>query len=216
MPAEYGGLVALMLLGCSSTPNKTQGTVHHGYIDSSSNYVWARGSWPDVTPSRNVDEVIDRLCPAIMKLDGATWKDHGKEYCGVIYTLGDGLYRVTYPSPLGRWELTMGQRKKKSCYPVRKVVDPNAEVISILADYHSHPWYPSPLSPEDLMGKNQLYYIKIQFDSECHIMKLVPHMGNQDKPGEVYERRRGQWVQVGLIKPENKTRGLVAPLVMDD
>ena len=35
-----------------------------------------------------------------MQLDRATARNFGQEYCGIIYSRGDGIYRVTYPSPL--------------------------------------------------------------------------------------------------------------------
>lgn len=206
--------LALMLLpglACGGRARKAQETENYGYISDDSDYVWAQGPWSEVEPSQNVDEVIDRLCPAIMRLPNATTRDHGQEYCGLIYSRGDGIYRVSHPSPLGRWRL-WGETKQKSCFPVRKVMDPEARVTSILADYHSHPWFPSPMSETDRRSANQLWFIKIQFDSACHIQKLVPHLDDASKPGEVYSRRERQWVLIGIIKPADKLFGFITPV----
>ena len=62
-------------------------------------HVHVRGPWGAVTPSSNVDEVIDQLCPAVMELPRARDRDHGQEYCGAIYSLGDGDYYASMPSP---------------------------------------------------------------------------------------------------------------------
>ena len=121
------------------------------------------------------------------------------------------MYRASYPSPLGEWALS-GESKKKHCYPVRKIVDPSTQLTPILADYHSHPWSPSPFSREDKLAKNQLWFIKIQFDSACHIQKLIPHLNEADQPGEVYARQGKQWVLIGIIKPANKALGIVTPV----
>lgn len=120
----------LVCLACESAPRKAHETEHYGFISDDSDYVWARGPWSGVEPSRDVDDVIDRLCPAIMKLPGATDRDYGQEYCGLIYSRGDGIYRVSHPSPLGRWQLRR-EATKKSCFPVRKVIDPEARSLSI-------------------------------------------------------------------------------------
>jgi hypothetical protein len=200
-----------VVLGCASAPRKVQETEFYGFIEDESDYVWAQGPWPEIEPSPDADQVIDQLCPAIMKLDRATLRDYGQEYCGAIYSRGDGVYRASYPSPLGEWQLS-GESKKKTCYPVRKVVDPSARLTPILADYHSHPWFPSPLSRQDKLAKNQLWFIKIQFDSACHIRKLIPHLDEEDRPGEVYSRRGKKWVLIGIIKPANKTFGIVTPV----
>ncbi|ABF91236.1 hypothetical protein MXAN_6973 [Myxococcus xanthus DK 1622] len=205
----------LVCLACESAPRKAHETEHYGFISDDSDYVWARGPWSGVEPSRDVDDVIDRLCPAIMKLPGATDRDYGQEYCGLIYSRGDGIYRVSHPSPLGRWQLRR-EATKKSCFPVRKVIDPEARSLSILADYHSHPWHPSPLSEPDRRAANQLWLIKIQFDSACHIQKLIPHLDDVDRPGEVYSRRGKQWVRIGLIKPADKPFGFITPVGRED
>jgi hypothetical protein len=203
--------VVLFLLGCAASPPLPQETLPYGFIEDGKDYAWAKGPWPEIKPSRDVDEVIDQLCPAIMKLDKANWKDYGQEYCGAIYSHGDGIYRASYPSPLGELQLS-GESKTKSCYPVRKVLDPSARLTPILGDYHSHPWFPSPFSRQDKLSNNQLWSIKIQFDSACHIQKLIPYLNEENRPGELYSRRGKKWVLIGLIKPENKSFGIVTPV----
>jgi hypothetical protein len=70
-----------LLVGCaSSTP--APGTP--GDYWRTGNHVHVRGPWASVDGSSNVDEVIDQLCPAIMKLPRAQDRDHGQEYCGAI------------------------------------------------------------------------------------------------------------------------------------
>jgi hypothetical protein len=61
-----------------------------------------------------------------MQLDRATARNFGQEYCGIIYSRGDGIYRVSHPSPLGEPQLR-GEATQKSCFPVRRVVDPEAD-----------------------------------------------------------------------------------------
>jgi hypothetical protein len=200
-----------LLAGCSSNQRQAKETEFYGFMSADADYVWARGPWPKVQASSDADEVIDQLCPAIMQLDRATARNFGQEYCGIIYSRGDGIYRVTYPSPLGEQQLR-GEATQKSCFPVRRVVDPEAKVMPILADFHSHPWFPSPLSQQDKMAANQLYFLKVQFDSACHVQKIVPHLDNKDKPGEVYSRRSKRWVLIGIIKPNNKAAGVVTPV----
>ncbi|MFP2957461.1 hypothetical protein ACLEPN_06420 [Myxococcus sp. 1LA] len=62
-------------------------------------HVHVRGPWEAITPSTDVDEVIDQLCPAVMELPRATDRDYGQESCGAIYSLGDGTYYASMPSP---------------------------------------------------------------------------------------------------------------------
>ncbi len=200
-----------LLAGCSSNQRHAQETEFYGFISADSDSVWARGPWSRVQSSSDADEVIDQLCPAIMQLDRATARNFGQEYCGIIYSRGDGIYRVSHPSPLGEPQLR-GEATQKSCFPVRRVVDPEAKVTPILADFHSHPWFPSPLSQQDKMSANQLCFLKVQFDSACHVQKSVPYLGNKDKPGEVYSRRGKRWVLIGIIKPNNKAAGVVTPV----
>jgi hypothetical protein len=80
-----------------------------------------------------------------------------------------------------------------------------------LADFHSHPWAHSPLSQDDKRKILQVYSIRIQFDSACHIMKLIPYL-NENRPGEVYSRRGKTWELVGYIRPENKEAGIMTPV----
>jgi hypothetical protein len=136
-------------------------------------------------------------------------KDYGQEYCGVIYSLGEGTYYASHPSPLGERQ-RVGASTHKTCTVPTQVRDARGRVMG-LADYHGHPWFPSRMSPEDRLGKNQYWYIRIQFDASCHIQKLIPYM-NDDRPGEVYERRGRGWKLVGIIKPENKLFGIITPV----
>ncbi|WP_224247491.1 hypothetical protein [Hyalangium gracile] len=84
-----------------------------------------------------------------------------------------------------------------------------------LADYHGHPWTPSSMieSRADLLAATQVFSVRIQFDTACHVQKLVPYV-KEDRPGELYERREKTWKLIGLIKPENKASGRVT-LVTD-
>ncbi|ATB34061.1 hypothetical protein MEBOL_007562 [Melittangium boletus DSM 14713] len=50
--------------------------------------------------------------------------------------------------------------------------------------------------------------IRIQFDTKCHIQKLVPHRYD-DQPGELFERQGKAWKLIGIIKPEDKPYGFV-------
>jgi hypothetical protein len=171
--------------------------------------VWVRGPWEIIQPSRDVDEVIDQLCPAVLALPRATLKDYGQEYCGAIYTLGDGLYYASKPSPLGKYA-GPGPSKSKNCYPPFSVIDQRGAPATE-ADYHNHPWPASGLSEMDRQRRRQYWQFRIQFDSRCTIQKLVPNLGNS-LPGEVYERRGKSWVLIGVIQPENKPYGYVTPV----
>ncbi|MDC0714437.1 hypothetical protein POL68_38635 [Stigmatella sp. ncwal1] len=156
-----------------------------------------------------MDEVIDQLCPAVMRLPGATLRDYGQEYCGAIYSLGNGVYYASIASPLGPTVL-VGASKRKRCTPPSYVDDERGRTVAI-ADFHSHPWSPSALSQQDAMAVTQLWTIRIQFDSSCHIQKLIPYT-NESRPGEVYERRDKRWKLIGLIKPEDKQDGIITPV----
>jgi hypothetical protein len=59
-----------------------------------------------------------------------------------------------------------------------------------------------------MRGATQLYPIRIQFDAACKLQKLVPYL-NEERPGELYERRGKQWKLIGHIKPENKATGVI-------
>jgi hypothetical protein len=176
--------------------------------------VWVRGPWPEIQPSRDPDEVIDQLCPAIMKLPRAAEGDYGQEYCGAIYSLGDGVYYASYGSPLGKTTL-VGAAKRKACIPPGRVVDARGRAVP-LADYHSHPWFPSAMSVFDFQNKTQLWFIRIQFDAACTLMKYVPYK-HQSRPGEVYVRQDKRWRKIGLlITEQDKERGIVTPVDEDD
>jgi hypothetical protein len=171
--------------------------------------VWVRGPWDAITPSTNMDDVIDQLCPAVMALPGAGDGDYGREYCGVIYTLGDGTHYSSFPSPLGPTVLT-GVAKRKQCHIPTVVKDqrgsPDRE-----ADFHGHPWGPSPMSDKDRRADTQIYFVRIQFDSRCQLMKLIPH-AKDERPGELFVREDKEWRLVGRILPEDKATGTVTPV----
>ncbi|WNG51292.1 hypothetical protein F0U60_49560 [Archangium minus] len=201
------GWACLWLLGCASSPGLgSGGPDNYGYNPEGK--VWVRGPWDEIRSSPNADEVIDQLCPAVMKLPRVQRREYGQEYCGAIYSLGDGIYYASHPSPLGSAVL-INPTKRKMCRPPRYVEDPRGHV-SVLADFHSHPWPYSRMSEEDMLEKNQLWSIRLQFDTTCRVMKLIPYLGVA-RPGEVYERRGGEWVLIGIIKPENKATGVVSP-----
>lgn len=44
-----------------------------------------------------------------------------------------------------------------------------------------------------------------------HIQKLIPNVDN-DRPGELYERREKRWKLIGYILPEDKASGFVTPV----
>jgi hypothetical protein len=67
------------------------------------------------------------------------------------------------------------------------------------------------MSEDDRRANLQLFHIRIQFDSGCAVMKLVPHL-NEDRPGEMYVRRGRQWVLTGYIMPEDKKSGRLTPV----
>ena len=199
-------LTCFWLLGCVGGPQITATPRDYGFRGEQ---VWVRGPWDAIQPSTNVDDVIDQLCPAIMQLPRAQWREYGQEYCGIIYSLEDGKYYASHPSPLGPTVL-VGPAKRKQCRVPGQVEDMRGHP-SLLADFHSHPWAFSPMSQEDRQAKFQKWSIRIQFDTTCHIMKLVPHL-REDRPGEVYARRGKDWKLIGLIKPEDKADGLITPV----
>lgn len=210
---EVVSLACFWLLACASGPRTPSETEDYGWRDSGR--VWVRGPWEQISPSKDVDEVIDQLCPAVMQLPWAQRGEYGQEYCGAIYSLGDGTYYASHPSPLSPQVRIVPEQKRK-CRPPRYVEDSRGRP-SILADYHSHPWplkgHAGPLSQlseDDLLEKNQLWFIRIQFDTTCHIMKFVPYAG-EERPGEVYERTGKNWKLVAIIKPENKAAGIMSP-----
>jgi hypothetical protein len=189
------------VLGCASGPEAATYGRENGRA-------WVSGPWEAVKPSSDVDEVIDQLCPAVMKLPLAQEEDHGREYCGVIYTVGDGIFYASYPSFLG--DTRAGRvSPSKTCYIPRTVRDTRGQSVP-LGDYHSHPWSPSPMtkSVRDRVSATQIYSFRIQFDNACHLQKLVPHL-DENRPGELYERRGKHWKLIGFIKPEDKDSGFI-------
>jgi hypothetical protein len=200
------------LLGCASGPEPmSESTVvpqEQDYGRKPNGLVWVRGPWAAIQPSRDVDEVIDQLCPAVLALPRATLGDYGQEYCGAIYTLVDGIYYASKPSPLGRYE-GVGPSKSKNCHTPHYVIDDRGHT-NPEADYHNHPWPASGLSGKDRLALRQLWQYRVQFDARCAIHKLVPNLDNP-RPGEVYERRGKAWVLTGIIKPEDKPYGKVTP-----
>ncbi|WIG94312.1 hypothetical protein [Myxococcus sp. SDU36] len=196
----------LWFAACAATPWMPREAEHYGFANATNRRVWVRGPWEAISPSNDIDVVIDQLCPAIMRLPGATDGDHGQEYCGALYSLGDGIYHASFPSPLGT-KRPVGPSRRKTCYAPMSVQDTRGRA-SVIADYHSHPWSPSPMSEEDRRANTQRYFIRIQFDSRCIIHKLVPH-ANETRPGELYVREAQRWRLVGRILPEDKATGRI-------
>jgi hypothetical protein len=144
-----------------------------------------------------------------MKKPRAQWREYGQEYCGVLYSLGEGIYYASFPSSLGEPERT-GVKERKTCYSPRQVVDTRGRP-SPVADYHSHPWAFSPMSDEDRLVKNQRWLIRIQFDTTCTVQKLIPY-ANDERPGELYERQGKRWRLIGYIMPQDKASGRITPI----
>ena len=142
--------------------------------------VWVRGPWDAIAPSTDVDEVIDQLCPAVARLERARDGDDGVEYCGPIYSLPDGRYHASFPSPLGlRKHAKHGP--EKSCR-IPSTLRDDRGVLEILSDFHSHPWPDAPFSRGDLSSGKQKWSIRIEFDTNCRVYKYVPH-SNETRPG---------------------------------
>lgn len=195
-------LTCVWLMGCATSQLRPGETEDYGY---KGDLVWVRGPWNQIEPSQDVDAVIDRLCPAIMRLPNADKGQYGQEYCGALY-LKQGLYYASHPSPLGG-SVRLGEGTvEMKCRPPRYVEDPHGP-ISIIADFHSHPWN-TPMSPRDRQAFTQRWSIRIQFDTKCHVMKLIPYLG-EERPGELYERQDNHWQLIGIIKPEDKAAGTV-------
>lgn len=199
-------LVCWGLVACATGPEPAGEGVNYG-VDPAGQ-VWVRGPWEVIRPSQDPDEVIDQLCPAIMELPGAQFGDYGREYCGLVYSLGDGTYYASHPSPIARTQI-VGPSKEKFCRIPRQVVDARGQP-DLVADYHGHPWSSSSMlnSRLDLLSATQVFSIRIQFDRACHIQKLIPYL-QEGRPGELYERRGTSWKLIGLIQPENKASGRV-------
>jgi proteasome lid subunit RPN8/RPN11 len=195
--------LGLWLVACASTPSGPVEGTDYGLRDGD---VWVRGPWEAISPSTDVDAVIDQLCPAVMRLPRAQGREYGQEYCGVLYSLGDGTYHASLPSTLGPL-LKATPEPQKACFVPRFVDDARGRPV-VLADYHSHPWPGSRMSGADRREHRQRFSIRIQFDTRCRVMKLVPYVG-EARPGELYERRERHWVRIGIIKPEHKAAGIV-------
>lgn len=204
----------VLLLGCSghvsaSIEPKPEETAKYGFI-TGMDRVWVRGPWAEIRPSKDIDDIIDQLCPAVMRLNMADERDYGIEYCGALYSKADGRFWSSEPSPLSR----VGRptpSKRKTCTPPSEVRDVDGPREKIEADFHSHPWTGSGMSPEDRFVANQRYSIRIQFDPKCHIQKLIPYRDDPQRAGELYERIEGRWKLIGIIKPEDKPFGIVTP-----
>jgi hypothetical protein len=199
-------LMSLGLAGCVSQPETAGENAYYGVKDG---VVWVQGPWDAITPSENIDELIDQLCPAIVGLPAAAFREYGQEYCGLIYSLGDGTYYASHPSPLGRTELSF-VNKRKQCFVPKLVFDSRGLPLPT-ADFHSHPWAGSEMSQQDRRNLTQVYSIRIQFDTECKVMKLIPYK-NESRPGEVYSRVGKSWKLIALIKPEDKEEGIMTPI----
>ena len=212
----FGRLPVLLLwacqvvLGCAHSPGLTGEAEDYGFEGASSR-VWVKGPWGKINASQDIDEIIDQLCPAVMMLPRTRSGEYGQEYCGVIYKLlEENKYYASMPSPLGRPALNAAS-KRKSCLVPTTVRDSRGASRTD-ADFHSHPWSPSGMSREDKMLATQWYLFRIQFDGECHVQKLVPHV-DERRPGELYERQGKRWKLVGYILPEDKELGYVTPAV---
>ncbi len=190
-------------LGCATGPEPAGNPATYGRENGR---VWVSGPWEAIRPSRDVDEVIDQLCPAIMKMPLAKEEDYGREYCGVIYSLGDGIYYASHPSSLGRPQEGRVS-PQKSCYVPRSVRDARGQIVP-LGDYHSHPWASSPSSKQDRQSESQIYSVRVQFDAACNLHKLIPYL-NEDRPGELYVRHGRRWKLIGLISPGDKASGRI-------
>jgi hypothetical protein len=69
------------------------------------------------------------------------------------------------------------------------------------------------MSRKDRERDNQWYMFRIQFDTQCHVQKLIPHHLEGDRPGELYERQGKNWKLVGHILPEDKNTGNVTLVI---
>jgi hypothetical protein len=198
--------LAVGLGNCASVPGPLREGTDYGEDDRG---VWVRGPWASVEPSADIDDVIDRLCPAVMQLPGARGHDDGVEYCGLLYRGADDLFHASVPSPLAPLG-NLGSSPIKSCRIPRKVSDP-AGVRVVESDFHSHPWPGSPLtSGRDTAAPYQRYSIRIQFDTTCRVLKFVPH-SSEPVPAELFERVGRSWRLLRVIPVHAKDRGIIEP-----
>ena len=199
-------LLSAGLLACvHSNPVRLAPDVDYG---EKAGRVWVRGPWEAITPSSDIDEVIDQLCPAVERLEGSRDGDDGTEYCGLLYSLPDGMFYASVPSPLGL--LSHAQRgRHKSCRIPLMVRDDRAPP-RIACDFHSHPWPDAPFSDGDLSTQKQKWSIRIQFDTTCRVYKYVPHLG-EDRPGEVFLRVGKTWRLESIVRTGDKPYGKPTP-----
>ena len=75
-------------LGCVSVPGpRVREGTDYGRDERG---VWVRGPWELITPAADIDDVVDRLCPAVMQLPDARGHDDGVES---IFTATPGQTR---------------------------------------------------------------------------------------------------------------------------
>lgn len=172
--------------------------------------VWVRGPWELITPSADIDDVIDQLCPAVMQMPDARGHDDGVEYCGLLYIGADGQYHASAPSRLGGKAPTGAAENSKTCRIPLRVNDASG-VRAVEADFHSHPWPDSPLTAGfDTSSRNQRYSIRIQFDTSCHVLKFVPHL-HEPVPAEVFQRTGRAWQLLRVVPVYDKAKGKIDP-----
>src|SRR4051812_14971363 len=174
------------MLACSAAKGvRLRSGVDYG---EESGRVWVRGQWEAILPSKDPDDVIDQLCPAVERLERAREGDDGVEYCGLLYSMPDGLVYASVPSPLS---LLKHQKhgREKSCRIPAKLRDEGG-APEIFADFHSHPWPHVPMSSGDLSTRQQRWSIRVEFDSTCHVYKYVPHLGRSPAWRGVPARRQ--------------------------
>jgi hypothetical protein len=70
-------LTCSCLLACASGPHTAGNPEAYGWRDDGR--VWVRGPWEQIRPAKDVDEVIDQLCPAVMQLPRAQRGEYGQE-----------------------------------------------------------------------------------------------------------------------------------------
>ena len=207
-------LLVLLLLACASGSQAVKDVdmegVDYGFEGTSKKkMVWVRGPWEKIKPSRDIDDVIDQLCPAVMDLPGARDGDYGREYCGVIYKLlSEDQYYASKPSSLMDPTLDPANKHKTCLTPT--IVKDSRGVLERKGDYHGHPWA-SSMSSKDRLRVKQWYMFRIQFDTLCRVQKLIAYV-DDNRPGELYERQGKSWKLIGYILPEDKDRGYVTPV----
>ena len=163
-----------------------------------------------MTPGTDIDEVVDQLCPAVMRLADARGHDDGVEYCGLLYVGADGRFYASVPSPLSPRAGRGRSSPHKACRVPKTVNDPTG-VLTVEADFHSHPWPDSPLTAiNDTRAGVQRYSFRVQFDTTCHVLKFVPHL-NEPVPGEVFERVGRSWHLLRVIPVSDKETGKIDP-----